>query len=554
MDTVPQPIGGASLLVSWKFKPATKDTVLVVGSNATAASRVFASLDADARVVLVRGIPGDLCNELQVRVDSKQVDYHDREFVEEDLFVDGQLVNMVMVTTATSGTSMNDHILLREEDVADSGLQMAREIATLCRKHRIPINVTDQPDLCDFFMMATHRQEALQIGVCTNGQGCKLGSRIKRDIVSALPKSAGRAVTNVGKLKKRVREEYGESKERAKKRMVWLSNMSHYWPIDQLAKLTDKEMADLLKEYGQRADEGYDSSNLDIVSSLTSTKKKRGRIYLVGSGPGDPNLLTVAARATIDKATLILADKLVPSSIMDLIPESTPVHIARKFPGNADAAQAELHQLGVDALLASEKDRSLPAAVVVRLKQGDPYVFGRGGEEHLFFSQHGYEPVVIPGISSALAGPLLCNIPITHRGVADRFLVQTVTDRQGQFPNLPEYIPTQTTVLLMGLHKLRLLVDALIAKGWPKDVPAAVVERASCHDQRCVKSSLERMPSIMEMLGQRPPGLIIIGWAIDKLTPRTEVYTVVEGMGDGYDFAELFSKPSKLTLKMHEAD
>ncbi|CAG8730399.1 6166_t:CDS:2, partial [Acaulospora colombiana] len=145
---------------------------------------------------------------------------------------------------------------------------------------------------------------------------------------------------------------------------------------------------------------------------------KRGRIRLVGAGPGDPNLLTRAAYQAIQEADVILSDKLVPSEVLKLIPQQTEVLVAaKKFCANAEASQEELNRLGLEAL-SQGKD-------VVRLKQGDPFLFGRGGEEFLFYRSNGYTPQVLPGISSCMSAPLLANIPVTHRGVASQLLVCT---------------------------------------------------------------------------------------------------------------------------------
>ena len=306
-------------------------------------------------------------------------------------------------------------------------------------------------------------------------------------------------------------DDVGAAKTR---RMRWLSQICEYWPLKRLAAITDADIDTILQSY---------SSPRDIAPPLRAHVSSRPQIILAGSGPGSPSLLTLATHKSIQTASVILADKLVPAPVLDLIPRRTPVHIARKFPGNADAAQAELLQLGLDALQKGQ--------TVLRLKQGDPYVYGRGAEEYAFFYEKGYTPIVLPGITSALSAPLFATIPPTHRSVADQVLICTGTGRKGAAPNPPPYVPTQTVVFLMALHRLSSLVDALTGavatmdpsdrerepKHWPLETPCAVVERASCPDQRVIRSTLQNIVAAVDEEGSRPPGLLVVGWSCQVL-------------------------------------
>jgi uroporphyrin-III C-methyltransferase len=177
---------------------------------------------------------------------------------------------------------------------------------------------------------------------------------------------------------------------------------------------------------------------------------------------------------------------------------------------------------------------------VLRLKQGDPYLYGRGGEEFTFFREKGYVPTVLPGITSALSAPLFADIPATHRGVADQVLVCTGTGRKGAAPEPPTYVPTQTVVFLMALHRLSDLVTSLTSKPpseeetkrvlWPKSTPCAVVERASCPDQRIIRTTLEHVCQAVECEGSRPPGLLIVGASCHVLhSPEDKKWIVEDG-------------------------
>ena len=416
---------------------------------------------------------------------------------------------------------------------------------------RVPVNIVDAPNLCTFTLLSTHSDGPLQIGITTSGKGCKLASRIRREIASSLPPKFGAAVERLGTVRRRIWEEdhrmYGteepategedddapaqrptfnrlvsEADQNAARtrRMRWLSQICEYWPLRRLASITDADIDTILQSYTAPSDlvpPPLDATNRDTLGRPKPT------IILAGSGPGNPSLLTMATHRAIQTASIILADKLVPAPVLDLIPRRTPVHIARKFPGNADAAQAELLSIGLEAL---QKGHT-----VLRLKQGDPYVYGRGAEEYDFFREKGYVPIVLPGITSALSAPLFAAIPPTHRSVADQVLICTGTGRKGAAPEPPSYTPTQTVVFLMALHRLSPLVDALTGAGpimdscdiaskpqpWPRETPCAVIERASCPDQRVIRSTLQHVCTAVEEEGSRPPGLLVVGWSCEVL-------------------------------------
>lgn len=394
--------------------------------------------------------------------------------------------------------------------------------------------------MCSFTLLSTHSDGPLQIGITTSGKGCRLSARIRREIASSLPPHLGEAVERLGTLRRRIWEEdhaaelsqeleaedeggqpatfnkliLEESIEAVRgRRMRWLSQICEYWPLRRLAAITDSDVDMLFREFA--------SSSPTKVGPIATPGKRAGRIILAGSGPGNPDLLVRAAHKAILSADLILADKLVPSEILDLVPRRATVHIARKFPGNADKAQEELLELGLEGLNAGK--------VVVRIKQGDPYLYGRGGEEYDFFRTHGYIPSVLPGITSALSAPLFAAIPATHRGVADQVLICTGTGRKGAPLEPPEFLASRTLVLLMSLHRLAALVDSLLAKGYPADLSVAVLERASCPDQRVIRTSLQHVCAAVEEEGSRPPGLLVVGNACKVLVKYEQRWVVEEG-------------------------
>lgn len=312
--------------------------------------------------------------------------------------------------------------------------------------------------------------------------------------------------------------------------MRWLSQVCEYWPLSKLAAITDQDIEQLFNCYSSSAS----STSSPTPNSVSSPKI--GRLILAGSGPGHPDLLTQATHKAILTADLILADKLVPSGVLDLIPRRTPVQIARKFPGNAEKAQEEL----LESALAGVKQ----GQTVLRLKQGDPFIYGRGGEEVAFFKANnlGSRVSVLPGITSALSAPLFAAIPPTQRDVADQVLICTGTGKKGAAPVPPEYVSTRTVVFLMALHRISGLVEELTMRLgseqhekrelWPLSTPCSVIERASCPDQRVIRTTLGRVVQAIEEEGSRPPGILVVGNACNALAGPLEkgrAWTVEEG-------------------------
>lgn len=255
-------------------------------------------------------------------------------------------------------------------------------------------------------------------------------------------------------------------------------------------------------------------------------------------------MLTIAAhKALTSLATRVLSDKLVPSEILALIPKHIPVYIAKKYPGNSEGAQNELMEMAVEGARKGEIvvrvsypsldcDISLfitPTTLTLsflKLKQGDPFLYGRGGEEILYFRTQGFEPLVIPGISSALAAPSFFNIPVTQRGVSESLIICTGVGRRGKSVTLPAYERSRTLVVLMGVARLNGLLSELRAHpggSYPGNLPIAIIERASSPDQRLIAGTIETIERVLEGVGeQRTPGMIVIGWVVLAL----------EGAGD----------------------
>lgn len=388
--------------------------------------------------------------------------------------------------------------------------ELLDKVVSECRRLRIPVNVSEHPELCTFSLPSLHEDGKFQLAISTNGMGCRLANRIKRVAVNALPSDMGAICENVGNLRAnytlasseededdagqsiKLNELVTENKEDRRQKLRWLSQMVEYYPLQKLRNVTEEDLAMEIRTSKTEAD-------------LKSQHSQKGSISLVGAGPGQVGLLTTEALQDINSAEYVLADKLVPEEVLQLVPRHVPVFIARKFPGNAERAQQELLEIGLQQLQEGKR--------VVRLKQGDPYIYGRGLEEYIFFKEHGFIPKVVAGITSAFSAPLLAQIAPTHRGYADQVLVCTGTGRAGKLIEAPEFVESRTVIFLMVLHRMKEVADLLISKGWDPKLPVASIERASCPDQRVIRSTLENIAEALETAGSRPPGLLVAGRA-----------------------------------------
>lgn len=232
-----------------------------------------------------------------------------------------------------------------------------------------------------------------------------------------------------------------------------------------------------------------------------------GTVALVGSGPGSPDLLTIQALKLLTNATLVISDRLVSKEILDLI--KCEIRVAQKHPGCAEKAQQEIYDWVAEAVHNGHN--------VVRLKIGDPFLFGRGGEEILEFRKLGIEPIVAPGISSSYAAPLMANIPLTHRGVASQVVITTGYGRDGSIIALPAYSPETTVVMLMAVGRLHEISYNMTQSGYPETTPVAIVEKATMPEERVVFGSLSSIAEMAVREGIKAPATIIIGEVVSVL-------------------------------------
>lgn len=349
-----------NLLTSWNCK---NESHLVIGSSNACGLRIRAIIEAGATPTLITN--GVEIDELPLIIKTIIEESGDKE----TLKILSQELDFSHILTL--GRKEIDGVFDKvfvSLPLAD--YELKKNIYEFCLKNRIPINTSDSPEFCTFTILSTYSQGDFQVGVTTNGKGCKLASRIKREIVSSLPVNIGEICSKVGQLRERIQqedcaqqdqigehdedaittskinslvEEFKMTQEQVKlQRTRWLSQVVEYYPLNTLASVS---IDDLTREFKAT------KTTTTSIASDSPASHKAGSISLVGSGPGSVSLLTVGAIEEIFSADLILADKLVPQQVLDIIPQNrTNLFIAKKFPGNAERAQEELLNLGLEAL------------------------------------------------------------------------------------------------------------------------------------------------------------------------------------------------------------
>jgi uroporphyrin-III C-methyltransferase/precorrin-2 dehydrogenase/sirohydrochlorin ferrochelatase len=251
------------------------------------------------------------------------------------------------------------------------------------------------------------------------------------------------------------------------------------------------------------------------ISAPAPATGQGGRVALVGSGPGDPELITVKGRRLLAEADVVVVDRLVPGLLLDELRPETELVDASKIPYGPSRTQDEINRILVE--------RARAGRFVVRLKGGDPFVFGRGGEEILACAAAGVPVTVVPGVSSSIAAPAVAGIPVTHRGVAQEFVVVSGHVAPGDPTSLVDWPALAklrgTLVVLMGLKNLPAIAATLIRHGRPAQTPAAVVQEGTTGAQRVLRTTLDKVAGEAEAAGVRPPAVVVVGEVVTTLTP-----------------------------------
>jgi len=232
-----------------------------------------------------------------------------------------------------------------------------------------------------------------------------------------------------------------------------------------------------------------------------SQQANRGKVFLIGAGPGDPDLLTVKAARVLAHCDVVLHDRLVSADILRLARPGAELIYVGKHEGEQDRVQNRIFGLLLRHAQAGK--------IVVRLKGGDPLVFGRGAEEWALAREHGIEVELVPGVTSAISAPGLAGIPLTYRGISQSFAVITGHCKEGLAQNWADYARVDTLVILMGVKNREYIARALMDAGRAPDEPAAFIERATSEQQRVVITTLREIAA--GRVAAENPAVFVIG-------------------------------------------
>jgi uroporphyrin-III C-methyltransferase/precorrin-2 dehydrogenase/sirohydrochlorin ferrochelatase len=357
------------------------------------------------------------------------------------------------------------------------------QVSWEARRRGIPVNVVDDPALCTFQVPAIIDRDPVLIAVSTGGASPVLARWVRRRIEQALPVALGR----LGELARNWRDAVNAHLPTTRSRKRFWERMFD-GPVAGLAlDGRDREAAELMER------------------ELYADGPTLGAIYLVGAGPGDPDLLTLRAHRLLQYADVIVHDRLVSDAVLDLARRDADVIYAGKAPGTHSMNQADINALLVR--LGREGKQ------VIRLKGGDPFLFGRGGEEMLAVEAAGLPCHIVPGITAAAGIGAATGVPLTHRGIARNVTYITGHTAAGE-PDADWAAlanPDQTVVVYMGLAALPRISQQLFAHGRSGDTPALVVESGTTPDQRAFQGTLSDIADIVREGNVTGPALTIIG-------------------------------------------
>ncbi len=429
--------------------------VLVVGGGDVAHRKITMLLKARAQVNVVAQQLNPSVTELH---QNQQINWLATEFAPE------QLDHVFLVVAATNNRELNQHIF-----------QAAEMRQRLC-------NVVDTPELCSYITPSVIDRSPLQIAITSNGQAPVLARLWREKLEALLPQHLGAIATQAGQWRQRVREHISNMTQR---RIFW-------------ENLFANQQYHLLHEQNQTQ-----AAEHILHDTLTNQSTQTGSVALVGAGSGDAGLLTLKGLQHIQAADVVLYDALVSPEVLDLIRrDAEKINVGKR---------ARSHQVAQDETNALLVQYAQQGKRVVRLKGGDPFVFGRGGEELEILKAHNIPFVVIPGVTAALGATAYAGIPLTHREHAQTAMFITghcqPNGRDLHWQTLAQ--GNQTLVVYMGTIKAPELTEKLLQHGRAPETPVAVISHGTLPTQQVFSGSLKDLP---ELASQAPaPALIVIG-------------------------------------------
>jgi uroporphyrin-III C-methyltransferase / precorrin-2 dehydrogenase / sirohydrochlorin ferrochelatase len=438
------------------FLRLANEPVLVVGGGAVAERKIDLLLRTSARV---RVIAPELVPGLAERAAAGEITHVATEFRPEHL--DG----VRLAIAATDKHAINAWVARQAE------------------RRNIPVNVVDDRELSRFIMPAIIDRSPVVVAVGSSGDAPVLTRRLRERLESFLPQRLGTLAKLAGTLRPTIK---ARIESPARRRKFWESFFDGTVAADVLA--------------------GRSVDAAEIASTLGAGGQDAGEVVLVGAGPGDPGLLTLRALRALQNADVILYDRLVSAEVLDLARRDAERINVGKTAGGAQVSQDEINALLVQ--LAQQGKR------VCRLKGGDPFIFGRGGEELEALAAAGVRFEVVPGVTAAAGCAAYAGIPLTHRDHAQSLVFVTghTKDEAGDCVDWDHLArPGQTVVFYMGLGHLERSISQLLAHGAPESRAAAIVEQGTRAEQRVVTGTLADLAPKARQAGIQSPALLIVG-------------------------------------------
>ena len=454
-----------------KYLPLSLDLkdrpVTVIGGGQVAARRVEALLECGAAVTVVGPEPSVAI--LRLAEAGRLVLLH-------RAYRRGDLEGARLVMTATDDPEVNRSVW-----------HEARELG-------IWINVADEPSRCDFIMPSVVRRGDLTVAVSTSGRAPALAARLRQRIARIVGPEYERLVDVLDQARTIARERAADPEER--RRLQY--------------RLVDSDLIDLIRH-------GNDAAVGHRVDEVLGGLSARGIVYIVGAGPGDPGLITVRGIECVSRADVILHDRLISRRVLDAAGSGAEIIDVGKRAGDEGRMQRSIEETMIRRARAGD--------VVCRLKGGDPFVFGRGGEEARALTAAAVAWEIVPGVSSATAVPAAAGIPVTHRDIAHSFLV--MTGSRAEYAGMAEWAGAAellkaggTVVVLMGLRHLEKIAARLRDAGCPEDMPAAVISHGTLPDQDVRVATVGTIAA-----GGRPesPGILVFGTVVEERRRLREI-------------------------------
>jgi uroporphyrin-III C-methyltransferase/precorrin-2 dehydrogenase/sirohydrochlorin ferrochelatase len=440
------------------FADLAQRAVLVVGGGGVAERRVALLLEANAAVTV-------LAPQLTARL--------------AELAADGAVTHLAKAYES----DQLDAYWLVVAATDDSAVNAAVAAAALAAKRFC--NVVDDPRSSTFIMPAIVDRSPVTIAIGSSGLSPVLARWIKGVIETVLPARLGALAELAGRWRQRTREQIADSTERR-----------HFWERVVTGVVAEHAFAGRDADAERALEAALSAWGSDDVA-------RRGEAYLVGAGPGGIDLITIRGRQLLATADVVLYDRLVSAELLQYARRDAELICVGKTPRRPSISQKQLNRLLVSLVQSGKR--------VCRLKGGDPFVFGRGGEELEALAEAGLKFQVVPGVSAAEGCAAYAGIPLTLRGVAQAVLLTTGHTSDDGTPTIGEFQPGQTLALYMGVAQYGEIAAALIAKGHASETPVAVVESGTTDRQRVVRSVLGSLGAAQAALDIRPPALLIVG-------------------------------------------